>query len=361
MLYQLVPKPDLRFGRRNEASTHASHLPVLAAVQLLCSVLLPLRTQASNAAPRSSQLHSASAMALQDVCKWQCPDAQGPSPHLPAPGGWAVPRGCDPQTFLQTYGPRLAHGTTTLAFRFRHGVIAAADTRSSCGSYVACPASRKVIPVHRHLLGTTSGTSADCVTWYRVLQRELRLRALREGQLPSVAGTAKLLSAMLSCYRGLDLCVATALCGWDHSGPALFYVYSDGTCLQGDVFSVGSGSPYAYGVLDRGYRYDMTIQEAYALARCAVAHATHRDAYSGGSVDLFHVRETGWEYVSRSDACVLYRELRKAPDLEQEAEASPVHPEPASPQDAEEGGELLVEPEEVTPEDDRTIAKTEMM
>uniref|UniRef100_A0A8C4FFL2 Proteasome subunit beta n=1 Tax=Catagonus wagneri TaxID=51154 RepID=A0A8C4FFL2_9CETA len=259
-------------------------------------------------------------MALQDVCQWRAPDTQGASPHLPQAGGWAVPQGWDPQTFLQTHGPRLAHGTTTLAFRFRHGVIAAADTRSSCGNYVECPASRKVIPVHQHLLGTTSGTSADCITWYRVLRRELRLRALREGQLPSVAGAAKLLSGMMSRYRGLDLCVATALCGWDRSGPALFYVYSDGTLLQGDIFSVGSGSPYAYGVLDRGYRYDMSTQEAYALARRAVAHATHRDAYSGGSVDLFHVRESGWEYVSRHDAWVLYSQLQKLSEPEKEGE-----------------------------------------
>ncbi|XP_030174767.1 proteasome subunit beta type-11 [Lynx canadensis] len=270
-------------------------------------------------------------MALQDVCKWQAPNTQGPSPHLPQPGAWAVPPGCDPQTFLQIHGPRLAHGTTTLAFLFRHGVIAAADTRSSCGNYVECPTSRKIIPVHQHLLGTTSGTSADCAVWYRVLRRELRLWALREGQLPSVAGAAKLLSTMMSCYRGLDLCVATALCGWDRSGPALFYVYSDGTRLQGNIFSVGSGSPYAYGVLDRGYRYDMTPQEAYALARCAVTHATHRDAYSGGSVDLFHVRESGWEYVSRNDACVLYSELQKLPEPDkEEEEASRDHPEPAS-------------------------------
>ncbi|XP_008838114.1 proteasome subunit beta type-11 [Nannospalax galili] len=302
-------------------------------------------------------------MALQDVCKWQAPETQKPSLHLPQAGDCAVPRGCDPQAFLQSYGPHLAHGTTTLAFRFRHGVIAAADTRSSCGSYVACPASRKVIPVHRHLLGTTSGTSADCATWYRVLQRELRLRALRDGQLPSVASAAKLLSAMMSRYRGLDLCVATALCGWDHSGPALFYVYSDGTRLQGDIFSVGSGSPYAYGVLDRSYRYDMTIEEAYALARCAVAHATHRDAYSGGSVDLFHVRESGWEYVSRSDACVMYMELQKLleheHEQEKEAEASQAHPEPVSPRSAGEDGKLSADQEGVTAEDSRMLAEAE--
>lgn len=52
---------------------------------------------------------------------------------------------------------------------------------------------------------------ADCVTWYRVLWRELWLRALREGQLPSVASAAKLLSVVMASYRGLDLCVAMPL------------------------------------------------------------------------------------------------------------------------------------------------------
>lgn len=31
----------------------------------------------------------------------------------------------------------------------------------------------------------------------------------------------------------------------------MFYVDSDGTRLKGDIFSVGSGSTFAYGVLDQ--------------------------------------------------------------------------------------------------------------
>lgn len=34
-------------------------------------------------------------------------------------------------------------------------------------------------------------------------------------------------------------------------GPALFYVDSEGQRLKGDLFSVGSGSTFAYGVLDQ--------------------------------------------------------------------------------------------------------------
>jgi len=39
---------------------------------------------------------------------------------------------------------KLAHGTTTLAFRFKGGIIVAVDSRATAGSYVG-----KSIPVKR--------------------------------------------------------------------------------------------------------------------------------------------------------------------------------------------------------------------
>jgi 20S proteasome subunit beta 5 len=73
--------------------------------------------------------------------------------------------------------------------------------------------------------------------------------------------------------------------GWDKKGPQLFYVDSDGTRLKGDLFSVGSGSTFAYGVLDTNYDYDMSVEDAVELGRRSIYHATHRDAYSGGVVN----------------------------------------------------------------------------
>ena len=60
---------------------------------------------------------------------------------------------------------------------------------------------------------------------------------------------------------------------------------TDGTRLTNDLFSVGSGSTYAYGVLDSCYRYDMSAEDARELGKRAIYHATHRDAYSGGTVN----------------------------------------------------------------------------
>jgi 20S proteasome subunit beta 5 len=45
------------------------------------------------------------------------------------------------------------------------------------------------------------------------------------------------------------------IAGYDSTGPALYYVDSDGQRTSGKVFSVGSGSLYAYGVLDHGYKW----------------------------------------------------------------------------------------------------------
>lgn len=59
----------------------------------------------------------------------------------------------------------------------------------------------------------------------------------------------------------------------------------NGTRLSGQMFSTGSGNTYAYGVMDSGYRQDLSPEEAYDLGRRAIVHATHRDCYSGGVVN----------------------------------------------------------------------------
>ena len=51
------------------------------------------------------------------------------------------------------------------------------------------------------------------------------------------------------------------IAGWDPEGPGLYYVDSDGQRTKGQVFSVGSGSLYAYGVLDNGYKWCACLPE----------------------------------------------------------------------------------------------------
>lgn len=90
------------------------------------------------------------------------------------------------------------------------------------------------------------------------------------------------------------------ICGWDKTGPTIFYVDSDGSRLKGDLFSVGSGSTFAYGVLDQGYRWDLTDDEAQELGRRSIYAAGHRDAFSGNTCNLYHVKEDGWKFIGTS-------------------------------------------------------------
>lgn len=77
-------------------------------------------------------------------------------------------------------------------------------------------------------------------------------------------------------------------------GPALYYIDSDGTRLAGNLFCVGSGQTFAYGVLDAEYHYNLSVEDALELGRRSILAATHRDAYSGGFINLYHVKEDGW-------------------------------------------------------------------
>jgi len=198
------------------------------------------------------------------------------------------------------------HGTTTLAFKFKHGVIVAVDSRASAGSYIASQTVKKVIEINPYLLGTMAGGAADCSFWERLLAKECRLYELRNKERISVAAASKLLANMVYPYRNMGISMGTMICGWDKTGPGLYYVDSDGSRFPGSLFSVGSGSPYAYGVLDADYKWDLTVEEAYDLGNRGIYHATHRDGASGGICRLYHMKETGWIKVSETDVTDLH-------------------------------------------------------
>ncbi|KAL4360343.1 hypothetical protein AHAS_Ahas08G0167900 [Arachis hypogaea] len=188
-----------------------------------------------------------------------------------------------------------AKGTTTLAFIFKDGVIVAADSRASMGGYISSQSVKKIIEINPYMLGTMAGGAADCQFWHRNLGIKCRLHELANKRRISVTGASKLLANILYSYRGMGLSVGTMIAGWDETGPSLYYVDSEGGRLKGTRFSVGSGSPYAYGVLDNGYRYDLSVEEAVELGRRAIYHATFRDGASGGVVSVYHVGPEGWK------------------------------------------------------------------
>ena len=124
---------------------------------------------------------------------------------------------------------------------------------------------------------------------------QCRLHELRQKRRISVAAASKILSNLVYSYKGMGLSMGTMCAGvTPQEGPALYYIDSDGTRLAGNLFCVGSGQTFAYGVLDAEYHYDLSEEAALELGRRSILAATHRDAYSGGFINLYHVKEDGW-------------------------------------------------------------------
>merc|ERR1719454_469270 len=185
-------------------------------------------------------------------------------------------------------------GTTTLGFVFQGGIIIAVDSRASMGSYIGSQTVKKVIEINEFLLGTMAGGAADCSFWERHLARLCRMHELRNKDRISVAAASKLLANIFYQYKGRGLSCGTMVAGWDKTGPHLYSVDDEGDRWEGDVFSVGSGSTYAYGVLDSGYKWGLELQDAIELGKRSIYHATHRDGASGGVVRVYHVHKDGW-------------------------------------------------------------------
>ncbi|ORD96978.1 PSB5A [Hepatospora eriocheir] len=202
---------------------------------------------------------------------------------------------------------KYSKGTTTLAFTFQGGMIIAVDSRATSGSYIASQTVNKVIEVNNHLLGTMAGGAADCAYWEGQMGLYAKRYELETGKRITVSNASKYLVDCLRRYKGYGLSVGSMVCGYDGEIPKIFFVDDSGSRIENNLFSVGSGSPIAIGVLNSKYRHELTKEEAIELGKEAIYRAGHRDAMSGGTVNVIFMNENGWTRVGRWD----FNELRE--------------------------------------------------
>ncbi|KRY73555.1 Proteasome subunit beta type-5 [Trichinella pseudospiralis] len=216
---------------------------------------------------------------------------------------------------------QMMKGTTTLAFIYkgktaadRGGIMFAVDSRASSGKYICIQklvlktssTVMKVIPLSGRILSTLAGGAADCQFWLRVISKFCKMYELRYKCEISVAAATKALQNTILEYLGYGLSMGMIVGGFNHDGPALYFLDSEGTRKKSHLFSCGSGSLNAYGILDTFYKPCMTDDEAKDLARRAIMHATYRDIGSGGQCSVFHLQPSGYKLESQTDVSDMY-------------------------------------------------------
>eukprot|EP00924_Labyrinthula_sp_SR-Ha-C_P016439 snap_masked-scaffold_6-processed-gene-3.42-mRNA-1 protein AED:0.00 eAED:0.00 QI:0/-1/0/1/-1/1/1/0/273 len=244
-------------------------------------------------------------------------------PHLQYKNEFPIAPKFSPATFVSNhFSPgtykdngkkvKFDKGTTTLAFKYQGGIIVAVDSRASQGSYVSSQTVQKVIPITDKLIGTMAGGAADCLYWQRNLGMRCRLHQLRNREEISVRAASKMLVNVMNQYKGSGLSIGSMVIGSDNTGEQLYYVDNDASRLEATkdtpYFSVGSGSTFAYGILDTAYRWDMTEEEAIELGRNAIYHATSRDGASGGVNNVYSVSKGKWRKLEPIDVYKLHED-----------------------------------------------------
>ncbi len=176
----------------------------------------------------------------------------------------------------------LKTGTTTLGLVAKDAVILGAEKKATMGYLIESKLARKVHPLDEHLGLTIAGSVGDAQAMVRLLRAQFKLYKLDRGAI-TVKAAATLMMNILQGSKWMPFFNQFILGGYDSNGPQVYSIdLAGGSSSEDKFFSTGSGSPYAYGVLEANFRENMSVDEACALALRAIRSAIERDIGSGG-------------------------------------------------------------------------------
>lgn len=198
---------------------------------------------------------------------------------------------------------RILKGTTTLGVVCRDGVILGTDTRATMGTYVASKHAKKVYQITDNLAMTIAGGVAVAQKVVEILQVNSRLYELEKNRPILVKSAARLVSNLLFQNRevGMPLPMQALVGGFDETGPHVFNLDPYGSLMEEKMVSTGSGSPFAYGVLEAEFKEDSSVQKMLPVVVRAVDAAMKRDVASGDSFDIVVIDGKGFRELSQEE------------------------------------------------------------
>jgi proteasome beta subunit len=190
---------------------------------------------------------------------------------------------------------QLKTGTTTVGIVCKDGVILAADKRATAGNMIVDKRADKVHIVSDDFAVTIAGGVSDAQLVIKLIKAELKLKEMRTNKKPSAKETANLLGGILYAnIRRPTMIPSIAhflLGGKDNLGTHLYDLFPDGSVTKiRDFVSSGSGSVFAYGVLETQYDAEMSCEDGVKLVVKAINTALQRDSCSGNGIDVVVVK-----------------------------------------------------------------------
>lgn len=193
---------------------------------------------------------------------------------------------------------QIASGTTIVALKFKDGVIIAADKRTSAGYIMVWEeTTKKIHQISDNILLGAAGSVGDIQFLVKILEAELKLKEIRSKQKPTAKEAANLLSTIMHANKWLPYFTEVIIVGKDNDSYSIYSIDEMGGISYHKRFiATGSGVMYALGVLESGWKENLSKEEAKELAKKAVLAAIQRDMGSGGGVDLYILTDKGIEF-----------------------------------------------------------------
>ena len=189
-------------------------------------------------------------------------------------------------------------GTTTVGITCIDGVVFASERRASMGNLVAHKVAEKIFKIDNHIAATIAGSVADAQSLMKIISAETALYRLRNGKDISLEAAAAVSSNILHSSPAY---VQTLIGGVDDTGASIYSLDAAGGMIKDTFISTGSGSTFAYGVLEDRFHDDITVEEAKELALRAIKAATERDTYSGNGFLVAQVTKDGYKMLEKEE------------------------------------------------------------
>jgi proteasome beta subunit len=184
-------------------------------------------------------------------------------------------------------------GATTVGVVCPEGVILASEKRVSYGYLIVSKGGKKVFKITDRIGAACAGLVSDMQILVREVEAYSNLYSLDVSRPISVRSAAKLMSTLLFNRRLAPLITQTIVGGLDEEGATLYALDIMGSVIPDKYAAVGSGTEIAMGLLEEGYKENLTIEEAKNLVTRAIKSAISRDIMSGNGIDLLIITKDG--------------------------------------------------------------------
>ncbi len=184
-------------------------------------------------------------------------------------------------------------GATTVGVVCSDGVILASEKRVSYGSFVMSRVGKKVFKITKRIGAACAGLVSDMQILIREVEAYSKLFRLDAGRPMPVKSAAKVMSNLLFSRRLVPLITQTIVGGMDEDGASIYVLDILGSVIPDKYAAVGSGAEIAVGVLEEGYKENMSIENAKDLVVRAVKAAVSRDIMSGEGIDFLLITNKG--------------------------------------------------------------------